>query len=106
MGKQTPDSRKVTNARYYLRTKDEQNKKRQAWMRKFRAWALSLKEGPCVDCGGEFHPVAMNWHHRDPLTKTADVGALVGKGNKAVLLAEIAKCDLICANCHALRTWT
>jgi hypothetical protein len=97
--------RKEINARYYQRTKAAQQAKRKEWTRAFEAWAQSLKDGPCLDCSGSFPVVCMHWHHRDPTTKTANVGDLVKRGNKAVVLAEIAKCDLVCANCHSIRTW-
>lgn len=67
----------------------------------------SLKKGrPCQDCGGLFHLQAMEWDHRDGATKSFDV-SYVGRGGKAgpdLLLSEIAKCDLVCANCHRVRT--
>lgn len=47
----------------------------------------------------------MQWHHRDPLDKVADVSRL-GSYSKKRILAEIAKCDLMCANCHAVETYT
>lgn len=34
------------------------------------------------------------------------ISAMVYKGSKPLLLAEIAKCDLVCANCHRIRTAT
>lgn len=68
-----------------------------------RAWVAELKSGPCSDCGGTFpHPV-MEWHHRDPTTKSFCIGQEMAR-SKATLLAEIAKCDLLCANCHRMRT--
>ena len=36
----------------------------------------------------------------------ANVNVLAKRGApKDVLLAEMAKCDLVCANCHRIRTW-
>jgi hypothetical protein len=37
--------------------------------------------------------------------KVSGVGALVPYGNKKAVLEEVAKCELVCANCHAIRTW-
>ena len=58
-----------------------------------------------MDCGGRFPPYAMDFDHRDPEAKLFDVAA--GKSmlkNRALLEAEVAKCDVICANCHRRRT--
>jgi hypothetical protein len=68
-------------------------------------WYFALKDGrPCTDCGGVFHPVAMQWDHRPGAAKLGDVATLQ-RGRRSLLLAEIAKCDLVCANCHAVRTY-
>jgi hypothetical protein len=93
-------------AAHYQRHKKRrqaQNKRRQA---EFFAWYTSLKAGkPCADCGLVFHPVAMHWHHLPGRKKTSDLGRLVKRGNRQQVLDEIAKCELICANCHAVRTF-
>lgn len=62
------------------------------------------KAAPCADCGQTFHPKAMHFHHRDPAEKTAAVSQLISRGASTTELdAEIAKCELLCANCHAIR---
>jgi hypothetical protein len=51
-----------------------------------------------------FAPEAMEWDHLPGQTKLGDISNKM-RGRKAnVLLAEIAKCELVCANCHAVRT--
>ncbi len=68
-----------------------------------RVWLDSLKSGPCTDCGGRFHPVCMDWDHVGE-GKVRNVGMMLSY-SKAKILAEIAKCELVCSNCHRLRTW-
>jgi len=71
----------------------------------FRAWARALKEGkPCSDCGQVLHPSAMQWDHLPGTAKRANVGDLARKNCRNRVLEEISKCELVCANCHALRT--
>lgn len=54
----------------------------------------------CTKCD-ESHPATLDFHHRDPKTKLANISKLVKSGyGVEILLAEIAKCDLLCANCH------
>ena len=62
------------------------------------------KDGPCMDCGGVFPPCVMDFDHRDPSTKVCKVSSLVYSGSEQLLLDEIAKCDLVCSNCHRIRT--
>ena len=63
-----------------------------------------FKDKPCMDCGGTFPLVCMDFDHRDPSTKLFNVAQGIRKSKEAIL-AEIAKCDLVCANCHRIRSW-
>lgn len=48
----------------------------------------------------------MDFDHRDPATKTKAVSQLISECRSMdIILEEIAKCDLVCANCHRIRTW-
>ena len=58
-----------------------------------------------MDCGGSFHFRAMHWDHiGNDKEENVSVMVLRGLGRKKIL-AEIAKCELVCANCHAVRTY-
>lgn len=71
-----------------------------------RAYVTEAKRKPCFDCGGEFPPVVMDFDHRPGETKSFGIGALAGKKALELLAEEIAKCDVVCANCHRIRTAT
>jgi hypothetical protein len=69
-------------------------------------------ERGCRACG-ERDPVVLDAHHRDPATKNNRLkhGSNGRKNNAAMyrlgwdaLEAELAKCDVLCANCHR-REW-
>jgi hypothetical protein len=70
-------------------------------------WARSLKsDTPCADYGLVFHHAAMHWDHLPGTEKVAEVSNMVRKGRgKASIRDEIAKCELVCANCHAVRSF-
>lgn len=59
----------------------------------------------CADCKKFYHPAIMEYDHLDSSTKFKPVSKLVqwGYGLKEIL-REIEKCDLVCANCHRMRT--
>lgn len=70
--------------------------------RKYRTRVDALKAKPCIDCGGTFPPECMQFDHVRGV-KVKDVSRMASQ-SLAVIMAEIAKCDLVCANCHAIRT--
>lgn len=82
----------------------ERLRARGAFLRDYKA------ERGCMDCG-EMNPVVLELDHRDPSTK--DRRYVNRFGRTAVpwrslswehLYAELAKCDVVCANCHRIRT--
>ncbi|MFI5397571.1 MAG: hypothetical protein ACHQ9S_18700 [Candidatus Binatia bacterium] len=65
-------------------------------------WINYAKNRPCTDCGGQFHRHAMEFDHcrGEKLFNISDPGA----HSLDEVLAEIKKCDLVCACCHRVRT--
>lgn len=77
-----------------------------------RAVISKAKARPCADCGVEYPHYVMQLDHRGD--KLFTVSSLLSSGPIAIprrditlkmLLDEIAKCDVVCANCHAKRTY-
>lgn len=69
------------------------------------AYRDRMKDKPCADCGGRFDPVCMDFDHlpgHEKLHKISDMIADRVSWKKTA--AEIAKCEVVCANCHRLRT--
>ncbi len=58
-----------------------------------------LLEHPCVDCG-ERDITVLEFDHRDPMEKSFEIGEGTFDRPAHSLLAEVAKCDVRCANCH------
>ena len=71
-----------------------------------RAFIAEYKQkNPCVDCG-EDDPVVLDLDHRDRSTKRFNIADCTSKASYGMesLIAEIAKCDVRCANCHRRKT--
>lgn len=66
-------------------------------------WLNELKSQPCTDCGETYPPYVMDFDHLDPDLKLGEVAKFTSYGRKKVM-DEIAKCELVCANCHRIRT--
>ena len=65
-----------------------------------------MKEGkPCADCGRVYPFQIMQWDHKPGFEKIGDISSGFWGKSRDEVLAEIAKCDLVCANCHAIRTF-
>jgi hypothetical protein len=60
-----------------------------------------FKEHPCIDCG-ERDPIVLEFDHVGE--KSFDVGQGLPERNWQSILDEIAKCEVVCANCHRRRT--
>jgi hypothetical protein len=78
---------------------------------KIKAFVLDYKQTHnCVTCGQKFPHYVMDFHHREPLDKSFGIAEAYcssknkGKYNIDLVVDEMAKCDLLCANCHRIRT--
>lgn len=48
----------------------------------------------------------MSYDHLPGAQKRGEISSLIAGGYRSVLITELAKCELVCANCHAVRTYT
>lgn len=70
-----------------------------------REWVIAYKlEHGCADCGYSAHHAALDFDHRPGTTKVRDIKSGQQLGWQA-LMDEVAKCDVVCANCHRIRTY-
>ena len=79
-------------------------RKRRQW-RAQAALLDRIRAVPCSDCGSYFPPCAIDFDHRDPGTKSHTVTRMIGRAGTPRILEEVAKCDIVCANCHRARTY-
>lgn len=64
-------------------------------------WDIKSKS-KCCKCGVN-HPAVLDFHHRDPSQKDAELADMMkNKWSIERILIELAKCDVMCANCHRL----
>lgn len=65
--------------------------------------AYKMERG-CADCGWREFPQALEFDHRPGVAKVAHISILRTTAPIAVVAAEMAKCDVVCAICHRRRT--
>ena len=88
--------------------RNAEKRRRQAKERRKRLVALNhtMKASmSCADCGGSFHPAAMEWDHLPGEEKLDDISTLARTGKTRQFHRELEKCELVCANCHAVRSF-
>jgi hypothetical protein len=81
-----------------------ENAARSRFMVSSREIIREAKKAPCADCGIPYPYYVMQFDHRDGAQKSFNIGQIGPTCSRERLLAEIAKCDVVCGNCHAERT--
>jgi hypothetical protein len=99
------EKKKEYQKEYYQKTKDAQLEAREKGRKPKRDYLRRAKSVPCMDCGILYPFYVMDFDHRDPSDKSSNVSKLVKTGTLQELIDEIAKCDVVCSNCHRERTY-
>ncbi len=66
--------------------------------------AVAHMGGKCADCCGVFPYYVFEFHHLDPTQKDVQFNTLRRRSWEAIR-KELAKCVMLCANCHRVRHW-
>lgn len=60
---------------------------------------------PCMDCGVQYPYYVMQFDHRPGEVKSKQLADIPQFGSVKTFLTEMDKCDIVCANCHAMRSF-
>lgn len=71
---------------------------------KKRKMVIDAKNKPCADCGQKFPHYVMDLDHLDYRQKKFNVCRFKQYSIQRVA-EEISKCDVVCSNCHRIRTY-
>ena len=55
----------------------------------------------CQDCGYKEHAAALQYDHIDSSSKLISIASCTGR-SWSILIAEMNKCRVLCANCHSI----
>ena len=105
--RENPEFNRLCAERTARWRKRHPEKYEKAWKRaqdQKRQILLDARAGGCIKCG-EKHPSCLDFHHRGG--KKDKLGNISETRKFAVkrILEEIAKCDVLCANCHRKHHW-
>ena len=98
-----PEKQREAVRRYYERNRKVYRAKNDRKRARLRQMVVKAKMVPCMDCGQRFPPYVMDFDHRGG--KESEIAILVNALSLGRLVSEMAKCDVVCANCHRIRTY-
>lgn len=98
------DEQKFAQAVHYKQNKDKYRESSKKARDKRTLAIQRLKIDGCKHCG-EKHISCLDFHHRVNEDKLFGISEGVTKFSMSKILEEIAKCDLICSNCHRKLHW-
>ena len=73
------------------------------WRQRTKVKLVAAHGGKCFDCGYVGPAFMYDFDHRDPSKKSFNLSDGCSRAY-SVQLAESMKCDMVCANCHRMRT--
>ena len=83
----------------------EHNRKYKARIQQY-LWDLKSST-PCADCDKQYPYYVMQFDHIDEKTVKGGMGYMwKNKWSMEKVRAEVARCEIVCANCHAQRTFS
>lgn len=97
-----PEKQRAASRRHYERNRAAYYARRDKKREVIRELIRELKSVPCSDCRESYPYYVMDFDHRE--NKKFLISELVHYGSIKKLHEEVAKCDVVCANCHRIRT--
>lgn len=100
-----PRSQNLHRSRdWYRKNKDEVLAASRARYKENLEYVSNIKSTtPCADCKKIYDPICMDFDHLDPSIKLNKISELI-KGHLKNVIDEMAKCEIVCSNCHRIRT--
>lgn len=99
------DDRKAASKRHYENNKHRYLERNARYRQEIQDYVRKIKEeNPCKDCGKTFPYYVMDFDHLDAKNKVNTINYYSSTGRIGALKKEIVKCEVVCANCHRIRT--
>ena len=103
MAYKNKEDQKAASKRYYTANKASYLARNKKYRRSIKQFAQQIKESSaCADCGISYPYYVMDFDHL--ADKEREINFLASTGRIGALKREIEKCEIVCANCHRIRT--
>lgn len=107
MAYRDPEAGRAAIREHYRQNKAAYLERNKRVRHDIREMVRAAKDRPCADCGRSFPSYVMDLDHRPGEAKRFELGGIGRKTpSRPQVTAEIAKCDVVCANCHRVRTFS
>ena len=83
----------------FARQRDRRNKIRK-YLQDYK------QQHGCMDCREDYPYYILEFDHRPEHDKLFNLSQSSAKYSLEQIKTEVAKCDVVCSNCHRLRTWS
>tara|TARA_Y100000034_G_C6906169_1_gene420554 strand:- start:401 stop:718 length:318 start_codon:yes stop_codon:yes gene_type:complete len=98
--------RKKYMKEWEIKNKLKRSRINKTYKTKVKRWFEELKSQLKCETCGEDHPATLDFHHVDGSQKEFNISRMAKGGlGKERILAEIAKCMVLCSNCHRKIHW-
>ncbi len=98
--------KRASELRWYYKNIDKIRQYKQRARRIRIEYIKKLKEVPCKDCGIQYPSYVMDFDHFEKTSKIETINRLAGtRTGWRRLKQEIKKCEVVCSNCHRIRTF-
>jgi len=101
--KRKPKALRGITLRHYYRNRKKLLAKAKERRNRHQTAINAVKSAPCADCGISYPSYVMDFDHIKG-RKSFQISGNLHLSTKRIL-AEIAKCDVVCSNCHRKRTF-
>ena len=95
----------VASRIHYLANKEYYHKRNVRYRKELSSYVNDIKENtPYSDCHKVYPYYVMDFDHLDGHIKDGMVSFFAKTGRIEAMKKEIAKCEVVCSNCHRIRT--
>ncbi|OVE78575.1 hypothetical protein BVY00_02425 [bacterium G20] len=99
------EDRKAASKRHYYANKLKYLERNQKYRKYIKDLVRDIKEKtPCADCGVNYPYYVMDFDHLENQEKSNIISFFAQTGRVGALKLELAKCEVVCSNCHRART--
>jgi hypothetical protein len=104
MAYSNPEDQRIASKLHYEKNKSKYKERNRRYRSEINQYVINLKQSqPCTDCDQRYPYYVMDFDHISD--KIGNINYLAKTGRIGALKREIEKCELVCSNCHRVRTF-